>query len=702
MSTKPETAFTSRRSPKRANATSRRKNAAQKLSVKQRFFNVFTGRNVANSMLKNRGQPIVLVCTTLLALALASAPISAPALAEWQHSAVINASDYKQKNGHWDVINLPKEFRQNTIHAALLPTGKVLLVAGSGNNRTVFDQYYDGVIKVLKTVVYDPETNTVKEIPTPSDLFCSGHAILQSGNVLIAGGTSGYEILPGDVKKPAGAMLIHNEDPSSPVRVFKKGTKFISPTGKVYLSVQDVVVNPAMKMDYGNGNVFIMHSSTTVFVEAADADTSYITADNEHYNIAGLKGADTHNIYGQGGPMTLNKQDYRGDNKSYEFDPVKEEYVRVGDMNVARWYPSLPVLPNGDVLAVSGLDNTGQITDTTERYNPDTKEWTLGPSHAFPTYPALFQTHNPDVLFFSGSNAGYGPADKGRDPGFWNVRTNTFVPVTGLRQPNILETSGSVALPPAKGSNDGSQDNRIMVAGGGGVGESPLVTARTDIIDLADQNPHFVPGPDLPNPVRYINLVVTPWDEVFGTGGSMNYRAKGDSYSYKAFSYNPANNQVTPLADEIVGRNYHSGALLLPDGRILVFGGDPLYADKDNTTPGTFEQRLEIFTPPQLYAGPRPTLFGANNQDVHRGQKLIFGSDDAWSIKTARLIPPSSTTHVTNVEQRSVEAVVKNKNGNVEIDLPSDPSLLTDGWYMLFATNSSGTPSQAIWVHVTD
>ena len=50
-----------------------------------------------------------------------------------------------------------------------------------------------------------------------------------------------------------------------------------------------------------------------------------------------------------------------------------------------------------------------------------------------------------------------------------------------------------------------------------------------------------------------------------------------------------------------MGRNYHSGSLLLPDGRVMIFGSDSLFADKANTKPGVFEQRIEIYTPPYLY-----------------------------------------------------------------------------------------------------
>jgi hypothetical protein len=655
-----------------------------------------------NTISHRRGRPLFLLLTTLIALFMASTPMSVPAFAEWRHNTLINSQDYKQTHGYWQTLDIPEEFKMNTVHAAVLPTGKVLLVAGSGNNRDNFNAYHnDSQIAVLKTAILDPETNKLKLVKTPADLFCSGHTFLHSGNLLVAGGTSGYELLEGDVVKPAGTMVLHNENPDSPVKVFKKGTTFISPAGKAYVSLEDVTLRPATKIDHGRGRVMIHHSSAKVFVEAVAADALYTTSKNEQYRIEGLRGSDTRNIYGQGGPMTLNKQDFRGDDKAYEFDPGKEEYVEVGDMRESRWYPSLPVLTNGQVLAVSGLDNTGVITETTEYYDPQTKKWSWGPNRAFPTYPALFRTPDPNTLFYSGSSAGYGPENKGREPGFWNLKNNSFKAAFGLRDKHILETSASVALPPKQGSNDGSQSWRVMVAGGGGIGESKLVTARTDIIDLAEKNPRYKPGASLPEAVRYPNMVVTPWDEVLTTGGTKDYRSKGNSYSYETYSYNPTNNSITHLADSPIGRGYHSGALLLPSGRILVFGDDPLFDDKDNTTPGKFEQRIEIYTPPQFFRGPQPTLGGDNFQQIRRGQQISLGGvSETTDIRTARLIPPSSVTHVTNIEQRSVAAVVQKQANNLTIAIPNDENLLPNGWYMLFVTDSQGISSKAKMVQV--
>ncbi len=89
-----------------------------------------------------------------------------------QHREISPVQDqpagYKAANGKWEIVEFPEEYRQNTIHAALLRTGKVLLVAGSGNDQDNFDA------KKYDTRIWDPVKGTIKKVPTPTDLFCTG------------------------------------------------------------------------------------------------------------------------------------------------------------------------------------------------------------------------------------------------------------------------------------------------------------------------------------------------------------------------------------------------------------------------------------------------------------------------------------------------------------------------------------------------
>ncbi len=238
-----------------------------------------------------------------------------------------------------------------------------------------------------------------------------------------------------------------------------------------------------------------------------------------------------------------------------------------------------------------------------------------------------------------------------------------------------------------------------MVLGGGGVGESRTSTARTAIVDLTAPHPVYRRGPGLPEKTRYLNSVIMPDDTVFTTGGSRDYRGRGASDILRAQTYHPRSRTFTPAAAPTVGRDYHAEALLLPDGRVAVFGSDPLFGDKGNNRPGTFEQRVEVYTPPSLYRTSRPRLHGGARQ-VHRGHTVTYTTAQAARIRTARLIHPGSATHVTDVDQRSVALDLRRGRKSVTVTVPKDPTLVPPGWYMLFVTDRHGTPSKAAWIHV--
>ncbi|HEY0803948.1 MAG TPA: kelch motif-containing protein, partial [Pseudonocardiaceae bacterium] len=488
---------------------------------------------------------------------------------------------------------------------------------------------------------------------------------------------------------------VKNESPTGGPRKFPKGTEFVAPSGKRYRSTSDFSIGPATKTAGARGAVTVTASQEQVWVEADNTGNDYLANQPTHYGIDGLRGADQRNLYGLGGAMTMNKQDFQGRKESYEFDPVTETYQRVADMNHKRWYPTLTGLPDGSVLAVSGLDGSGNVLDgDNEIFDPATKTWTNRPDlkRYFPTYPALFQTGQASTLFFSGSNSGYGPATKGRAAGLWNLANNQFTPVAGLRDANQLETSGSTWIGPV-------QNQRIMVVGGGGVGESTLSTGRIDIVDLNSATPQFTPGPSLPEGTRYPSLVTLPDDTTLITGGSRFYRGVNASDNHNARIFHPDTNTLTMAADPAIGRDYHSEALLLPDGRVITLGGNPLFSDQKNSITAPFEQRIEIYTPPYLFHGARPMII-SGPAGVARGATGTFSVSNPADIATVRLIRPSAVTHVTNVEQRSVALNFTPGEGTVTVTVPGEPTLVPPGYYMLFVTNKAGVPSVARWVQV--
>ncbi|MEU3887486.1 galactose oxidase-like domain-containing protein [Streptomyces sp. NPDC029041] len=89
-------------------------------------------------------------------------------------------------NGKWDV--LPTRNPVRSMHSVVLNNGKVLLIAGSGNDESMFKA------GTFTSAVYDPQKGTYKVIPTPKDMFCAGHVQLQDGRVLVMSGNQAYPV----------------------------------------------------------------------------------------------------------------------------------------------------------------------------------------------------------------------------------------------------------------------------------------------------------------------------------------------------------------------------------------------------------------------------------------------------------------------------------------------------------------------------
>src|SRR5688500_251715 len=72
----------------------------------------------------------------------------------------------------------------NPVHAVLLRTGQVLIVAGSGNDATETN---------FRAAIWDPPSETFSLQALAWDMFCNGMAVLADGRVFINGGNLQYD-----------------------------------------------------------------------------------------------------------------------------------------------------------------------------------------------------------------------------------------------------------------------------------------------------------------------------------------------------------------------------------------------------------------------------------------------------------------------------------------------------------------------------
>jgi hypothetical protein len=616
----------------------------------------------------------------------ANVPTVGAVVTNWYHQYQITRPAYEAKYGLWTKLNIPANYRVNGVHSTLLYNGDVLIMAGSGNDQAFFNA------GTFKTLLLNPVTMQEKLIPTPWDLFCAGHIELPNGNILIAGGTARYENL--NPTNAAGSMTIMNND-TAQSWTLPKGTIFTAPDGAQFATAFATTIPRATEKPAAvGGKPAIVAGQQNVWVDAVKKGKASLIPDIETYSVKGLIGPGVKSLlYGVGTPMTLQKQNFFGTNDAYIYNVKQERFVKVNSMNYARWYPTLAEMGNGMVMTMSGLNGAGQITMNSEMYDPASGKWAQGPSRGFPTYPATFLTEN-GQLFFTGSNSGYGPATAAwRTPGFWNIYTNAFKPIPGIKDPQDLETSASVLLPPA-------QKQTIMVMGGGGVGQSDSSTARTALIDIAAPDPQWVAGPNLAEPTRYPITVLLPNDQVLVTGGSKYYRGMHGSDNRDTGIYNAATNTFSMAANSITGRDYHSGGILLPNGSVLTLGGNPLFGNAQDTQPQTFNQEIDIYDPPYLFQGPRPSIKTAPNV-MKLGRSYLIKVTQTADISYLRLMRPDNPTHVTDVNERSIGVTFTQAgNGYLKITIPSNDNLVPPSYYMLFAINNKGVPSAGYWVQV--
>jgi hypothetical protein len=238
------------------------------------------------------------------------------------------------------------------------------------------------------------------------------------------------------------------------------------------------------------------------------------------------------------------------------------------------------------------------------------------------------------------------------------------------------------------GSSVMYEEGKALVVGGG----STPPTATAEVIDLKSQAPAWRFVGSMQYARRHLNATLLPDGTVLVTGGTSSPgHNDGTLAVLAAESWDPATEQWTTLASARNKRLYHSTAVLLPDGRILSVGGG--WPDPSAGSDGRHKD-AEIFSPPYLFKGQRPTILAAP-ASVRYGQTFFVQTPDAATVTRAVWIGLSTVTHAFNVGQRINQLSFVPASGGLSVTAPSDNRATTPGHYMLFLLNSKGVPSVA-------
>jgi hypothetical protein len=167
----------------------------------------------------------------------------------------------------------------------------------------------------------------------------------------------------------------------------------------------------------------------------------------------------------------------------------------------------------------------------------------------------------------------------------------------------------------------------------------------------------------------------------------------------------PENERFLELADSPINRLYHSMAILVEDGTVLVLGSSPNANANEIDPQYPDEKRIEVFYPPYLLTGkPRPIIADLETDTVENGEQLdFFVNVDTFDGVIVSLFTNGFVTHSVHQGQRRVELDVAWKSQapgwySVAASIP-DANIVPPGWYMLFVTKD-GVPSIAKWVLV--
>jgi galactose oxidase len=347
------------------------------------------------------------------------------------------------------------------------------------------------------------------------------------------------------------------------------------------------------------------------------------------------------------------------------FDPVSATWTRVPPMSRGRWYPTSTTLPDGGVLTLGGRDQAGADVDLPEVWTGSEWRRLMGARRVLPYYPRTFVAPN-GLVFYAGEleeTAYLDPAGAGR-----------WIPVASSHH-GRRDYGSAVMYRPGK----------VMIVGG----SDPLEAAPTntaELIDLTASTPAWRYTDPMTYPRRQFNATLLPDGSVLATGGTSAAGFSDPSGAVRAAEvWDPGTERWRVLASNRVTRVYHSTTLLLPDGRILHAGsGDGAGLPR--------ELNAEIYSPPYLFEGPRPTISGLPAA-VGYGEQFLIETLDPGLIVRATMVRVGSVTHGFDQNQRFVDLTFERTPVGLLVTGAVTNDLAPPGDYLLFILDDAGIPS---------
>jgi len=411
------------------------------------------------------------------------------------------------------------------------------------------------------------------------------------------------------------------------------------------------------------------------------------------------------------------------------YDGNSNTWSASGRMQYGRWYPSLVTLPDNDVFVASGVTklikpaydkrptDSGTNVTQTETYDTATGKWSYngdGGKKSLPLFPRLHLLPNGHVYYDAGGQT-FNPSGQSYDEALWNTaasynpKTKTWSDLGMPKFDGVLSGfrgSAFSQMLTLKPDANGAYTKAQFLGAGGVYGVSPgtyLASKSSTIntVTTAGGKEAFSSENTGPlNAARWYSTGVTlPTGQVLAFSGAdrdeVVLPGTGTPVTTPEM-FEPSTGKWTKLAAQSHSRTYHNTAVLLPDGRVMVGGHAPIATGYGNqidagTAAGLSspfrDPSFEIFSPPNLFYGPRPVITGVD-PSIRLGKTVEIATPDAADVSTVTLVRNTAITHLVDGDQRVVELpVVSRTASTVTVNVTDNAAVLPQGPYNLFINN---------------
>lgn len=443
------------------------------------------------------------------------------------------------------------------------------------------------------------------------------------------------------------------------------------PNGNVLVWSADSALN------FTSGEVTPGPTYTAIFNPSTNKSTQVIVTNTGHDMFCpGIVNLPDGRIFVTGGSSS---------DKTSIYSPVTNAWVSSDQMNIPRGYQGSVTLSNGNVFLVGGSWNGGLGGKTGET-------WTLGSgwqinSAILADYiltqdaQGVFRADNHAWMFAVSSGRVFhaGPSQAMH---WFDTAGNGSVTAAGNRGSDSDAMNGNAVM---------YDIGKILAVGGAPSYQDSNATSNATLININGGTAVTTTIAPMSYQRAFSNSVVLPNGQVVILGGQTYAVPFSDDTSILTPElWDPTTNLFSPLNPQAVPRNYHSIALLLPDGRVLSGGGGLCGTCETNHT------NVEILTPPYLLnadgsAATRPSLTSVP-ATAQLGTAIVVSATKGMSAFA--LMRSSSVTHSLNNEQRRIPLTFTvGTAGEYQLTIPGDPGVVVPGYYMLFALNAKGVPS---------